>query len=197
LAKQVHYNGVPPARIQLGADSKNNPKTMCAFLKKLLRRMRFRRTTILASTTPVIDDRDKSAMKRTRAESSRQIKDTGDGIKSDLPPAGAIATSLTILSSEGNSKPPYEFIVFLITKEINLALLWVRTARSAYAAGDVGNGGVAKTRALVAYLKAKNLLSQVESDKKIESLLNELIALWLALDRLAVSAMGVTPFQSA
>jgi hypothetical protein len=171
-------------------------KYMCAFLKKLFRRLRFRKTSILGSTSPVIDFPGKVAMKRTSVESPRAVSDTKNGIKSDLSQAGVIATSLIILSSEEKpAKPHHNFVLFLFTEEIKLALLWVKVARSAYTAGDVKNGNEAKTRALVAYLKAKNLLTQIESDKTIESLLPELEALWLALDRLAVLALHASKPQ--
>src|SRR5437016_4362356 len=132
LVNHVHQSNAPLLASSLGRTSQKTKEYMCVFLK-LLRRVRFRRTNVLASTSPVIDHAGTAAMKRTSAESPRVVSDINNGIKFDFLPAEALATSLIILSSEENSaKLRGEFILFLISEKIKLALLWVGAARSAY-----------------------------------------------------------------
>lgn len=81
---------------------------------------------------------------------------------------------------------------FLVTDEINLALVWATVAGTAYKKGEIPTASQAKAKAEASYSNAMKILSHVPIDSSFEPLLAELEALAVALDELAVIAARLT-----
>jgi hypothetical protein len=80
---------------------------------------------------------------------------------------------------------------YLITDEINLALVWTSVARAAYTKGKLTNAAEAKAKAQSAYFNATELLSEVKIDHRAGPLLIELAGLAAKLDQLAALAARI------